>query len=226
MKKETCLPKVRVVIPYTKTRFPNINIFFLKPQAGSPPAFSNNGMHKAVNRKCERWFVCILTRWRKQINPLNCEKHWEIFGSLIWVFFPFYIIFGVNLLQGCRRFVFGGWTFYVTFLRFFFLLHQEWLGVTWNCSGFVCYFNESQKADIFTPRRDKPKKNSAKCPLSCNFRWFFSFWNFVSLLIWFLKKKESMDNHHKRIDLFDFTSQVIQKSPSPSPKWKTWVPLV
>ena len=120
MKKETCLPKVWVVIPYTKTRFPNINIFFLKPQAGSPPAFSNNGMHKAVNRKCERWFVCILTRWRKQINPLNCEKHWEIFGSLIWVFFPFYIIFGVNLLQGCRRFVFGGWTFYVTFLRFFF----------------------------------------------------------------------------------------------------------
>lgn len=29
-----------------------------------------------------------------------------------------------------------------------------------------------------------------------------------------------MDNHHKRIDLFDFTSQVIQKSPSPSPKLK------
>lgn len=64
MKKETCLLKSKqVVIPLYKDTISKHQYFFLKPPAGSPPAFSNNGMHKAVNRKCERWFVCILTGW-------------------------------------------------------------------------------------------------------------------------------------------------------------------
>lgn len=108
---KTCLPKLRVVIPWKKTRFPNI-IFFSKAPAGSPPAFSNNGMHKAVKRKCERWFVCILTRRRnkiynpknsracKQINPSNCEKHWGFWKFSLGV--VSFKSFGVNLLQAFR----------------------------------------------------------------------------------------------------------------------------